>query len=103
VEGDLAALRAWLPRRPRYLGLLGSRARCEALVKRLAGEAPELDPRRLAGFHAPAGLDLGGDEPAAVALAIAGEAQAVLAGRRGGSLRAGGGPLHGARAAQDER
>lgn len=104
IEGDLAALRAWLPRRPRYLGLLGSRARCEALVKRLAAEAGALDPRRLAAFHAPAGLDLGGEEPAAVALAIAAEIQATLAGRAGGPLREAGGPLHGPlRVAEDAR
>lgn len=101
VETDLAALRALLPHAPRYLGVLGSRARAEGIAKRLALESPTLDPMRLAGFHAPAGLDLGGEEPVTIALAIAAELVAVQAGRSGGSLRDGHGWLRGRPNAED--
>jgi xanthine/CO dehydrogenase XdhC/CoxF family maturation factor len=46
-------------------------------------------------WHAPAGLDLGGDTPEQVALSIASEAQAVFLGRNGGKIRERNGPIHG--------
>ncbi|WP_437654858.1 XdhC family protein [Sorangium sp. So ce1182] len=39
------------------------------------------------GLHSPIGLDLGGETPEEIALAILAEAQACLSGRRGRSLR----------------
>ena len=41
----------------------------------------------LANLHYPIGLDLGGDTPESVAMAVLAEIQAVLNGRNGGSLR----------------
>ena len=38
-------------------------------------------------IFSPAGLDVGSETPEEIALAIVAEAQAVMAGRRGGSLR----------------
>jgi len=65
----------------KYLGILGPRQRTE----RLAGEiAPGLGCTAgdcIARLHSPVGLDLGGHSPAAIALSIAAELQAVLSGR----------------------
>lgn len=44
--------------------------------------------------YGPIGLDIGADTPEEIALAVAAEIQAVLAGRSGGMLRIREGPLH---------
>lgn len=74
--------------RPRYLGLLGPRRRAERLCAEVDVDlhAPNL--------HAPIGLDLGGDRPEAIALAITAEIQAVVSGAAGGHLRALPGAIH---------
>lgn len=87
---DREFLRALLPRDFPYLGQLGPRVRTERLLAELA--LPE--PLR-AKLHAPVGLDLGGNEPETVALAILAEMQARLNDRPPGSLRDRPGPIHG--------
>jgi xanthine/CO dehydrogenase XdhC/CoxF family maturation factor len=49
-------------------------------------------------LYGPVGLDVGGDGPQAIALAVVAEVSAVASGRRGGHLRDRRAPLHGARA-----
>lgn len=66
-----------------YIGQLGPRERTERL---LAGMALDNLPA-VARLHYPVGLDLGGDTPESVALAILGEITAVLNGRTGGLLQ----------------
>jgi len=57
-----------------------------------AGLLPDEEiPSRL---FAPAGLDLGAEEPEAIALSLVAEIQAVAAGRSGGWLRERKGPIH---------
>lgn len=70
-----------LARRPRYFGLLGPVRRTERLFGHLGLNHRDFD------VHAPVGLDLGGDNPATIALAIVAEIQAVLGERAGGPLR----------------
>ena len=76
-----------LPGRPRYLGLLGAQHRSALLVT----EAAELAGRTVAacceGMYAPVGLDLGGDGPEAIALAVVAEVQACVQGKLGGVRR----------------
>jgi xanthine/CO dehydrogenase XdhC/CoxF family maturation factor len=82
-EQDRELLAVVLPERPRYLGLLGSRHRSSLLVKEIAermGESLESCCRQI---FAPVGMDLGGDGPEAIALAIVAEVQAVCQGRQG--------------------
>ena len=80
-----------------YVGVLGPRARTDRVLAELAarGSAPSDAGQRLYG---PVGLDLGGDGPEAIALAIIAEVAAVTAGRTGGSLRDRRAALHEARA-----
>ena len=61
----------------RYVGLLGPAARRDRLLSEL-GEAGKALTGRL---HGPAGVDLGGRGPAAIALSIIAEVQGVLQGR----------------------
>jgi xanthine dehydrogenase accessory factor len=81
---DLPALQISLRSRAAYVGLIGSRTtqakRKAALRENGFGEA------ELARIHGPVGLDLGGREPAEIALAILAEIVAVRHGRRGGML-----------------
>ncbi|MGE0592101.1 MAG: XdhC family protein [Vicinamibacterales bacterium] len=86
---DRRLLPPLLDRRPRYLGLLGPRARSERLFREIGVPVPSW-------VHAPIGHDIGGDDPAGVALSIAAEVQAVIAGRRGGELRGRLEPIHAA-------
>ncbi len=77
---DLDYLRALLATWPVYIGVIGSRGRFEKLVADLKAEgfgAESVD--RLRG---PAGLDIGAETPAQIALSIVAEIQAVVAGRR---------------------
>jgi xanthine/CO dehydrogenase XdhC/CoxF family maturation factor len=69
-----------------YVGVLGSRTRIGSLIDGLRNTG--VDPAERLGprLHAPVGLDLGGTDPDAIALAIVAEIQAVLAGRSGGPL-----------------
>ena len=62
-----------------YLGLLGARHRSALLLQEASTAAQVPLHRAVALTHAPVGLDLGGEGPEAVALAIAAEVQQVLA------------------------
>ena len=78
-EQDRNLLAELLPVAPRYLGLLGARHRSALLLaeaSQLAGIGLGLAVERT---HAPIGLELGGDGPEAVALAIVAELQRTLA------------------------
>jgi xanthine/CO dehydrogenase XdhC/CoxF family maturation factor len=91
---DQTLLRHLLPLRLRYLGVLGPRRRTEDLLGELCGDGFEASKVELERLFAPAGLDVGGDSPQAIALAVVAEIQTVLAGRSGAFLRDRAGPLH---------
>jgi xanthine/CO dehydrogenase XdhC/CoxF family maturation factor len=82
-EQDRALLRGLLalPEPPRYLGLLGSRHRSSVLVSEVAAMLGRSVEDCCAGLFAPVGLDLGGDGPEAIALAVVAEIQACCEGR----------------------
>lgn len=71
---------------PAYLGQLGPKERTERLLT-------DID-RNPSALHYPMGLDLGGDAPESVALAILAEMTAVLNQRQGGMLRHRVKPIH---------
>ena len=84
---DLLALDRLLSLQLCYLGLLGPRKRRTELLTRL-GEYRSGDcTTTFENLFAPAGLDIGSETPEEIALAIVSEVAAVLANRRGGSLR----------------
>jgi xanthine dehydrogenase accessory factor len=87
----LASLLA-LDHPPAYLGVLGPQRRTRELLAEAAMllRLPANDDRVeawLAQLHAPTGLDLGAETPAAVALSILAEMQKVLGAATGQPLR----------------
>ncbi len=87
---DLDVLRSLIGQKLQYLGVLGPRKRTEQLLADLSISA-EAIPEEL---HMPMGLDLGGDGPEQVALAVVAEIQSVLSGRTGAALRSRHAPIH---------
>ena len=86
-DQDGALLRALLPARLLYLGILGPRHRTERLLDEVAPALGWSREECWAQLHAPVGLDLGARDPAGIALAIVADLQAVLTGRRVEVLR----------------
>ena len=77
-EQDRNLLNKLLPLDLRYLGLLGARHRSRLLLTETAAYLHWSPEQALQRVHAPIGLELGGDSPEAVALAILAEIQAAL-------------------------
>jgi xanthine dehydrogenase accessory factor len=77
---DLDALRALAPRRLRYLGLIGSRAKVKRIYDVLVEEGAQVD--QLEHVHAPIGLDIGAVTPQEIAVAIVAELIAVRRGKQ---------------------
>jgi xanthine/CO dehydrogenase XdhC/CoxF family maturation factor len=94
-DRDKEALRLLLPSAAAYIGLLGHRRRGAKLLEALAEEGFVPAPGQLERLFSPVGLDLGGQEPGHIALAVVAEVQAVLSGRKGGPLRERAAALHG--------
>ena len=89
---DLALLERCFASPVRYVGLLGPRSRREDLLTQMGGATEAMRAR----LHNPIGLDLGGDSPDDIALAIVAEIQAALNGRDAVSLRNKSGAIHAA-------
>ncbi len=85
---DALLLPQLLAARPKYLGLLGPRTRAERLLAEI-GASPDAD-----FVHAPVGLDVGGEQPEAIALSIVAEIQCVLHAQSGAQLRNRKGAIH---------
>jgi xanthine/CO dehydrogenase XdhC/CoxF family maturation factor len=85
-EQDRRILRALLSTEMKYVGVLGPRRRTERLLGEIAPDLGLTLEECMARLHTPVGLDLGGHSPAAIALAIAAELQAVFAGREARKL-----------------
>ena len=79
---DEAALRQALDTPAAYVGMIGSQRKVKTVLEHLLAEG--ISAERLARVRAPIGLDLGGREPAEIALAILAEIECV---RHGGSGR----------------
>jgi xanthine dehydrogenase accessory factor len=77
-----------LAARPCYLGLLGPRDRSVRMFEEIGADLEQ------EFIHAPVGLDIGGDQPPSIALAIAAEIQCVLSGQTGQRLRDRNGAIH---------
>ncbi len=92
---DMDALRFLLTTPARYIGMLGPRARTDALLAGLRKEgARGVPPDGTGRIHAPVGLDIGAETPEEIAVAIIAEIRAVATGRSGGSLRERAGGIH---------
>jgi xanthine/CO dehydrogenase XdhC/CoxF family maturation factor len=83
---DKEVLLALIPCAPRYIGLLGPKDRTGRLLGELASDGIVFSEQTLAALHGPAGLDIGAETPAQIALSILAEMQALITGHAGGSL-----------------
>ena len=90
---DRDYLRVLLAANVAYLGVLGPRGRTERMLSELTSDTgtPISIGDRL---FAPVGMDIGGEGPDAIALAIISQVSAVTSGRAGGHLRDRRAPLH---------
>jgi xanthine dehydrogenase accessory factor len=97
---DLALLRFLLAAPARYIGVMGPRKRTERMLSELAENEETFRPEEadVSRLYSPAGLDIGANASAEIALSIVAEMRAVLAGRRGGLLRERLGSIHGSTA-----
>jgi len=86
-EQDREFLAAVLPLAPRYLGVLGARHRSSLLVSEAAAMTGLSVAECCGRLYAPVGLDLGGDGPEAIALAVIAEIQGCVEGKIGVSRR----------------
>ncbi len=77
---DEAALRKTMASPVRYIGMIGSRNKCQTILDHLVADG--FAEQQLARVYAPIGLDLGGPTPEEIAAAILAE---IIAVRRGGS------------------
>lgn len=91
-ERDRNYLNALLRSDVEYIGMLGPRARTERMFADLETEPVPLAPDDR--VYSPVGMDIGGDGPDAIALAVIAEVTAVSNSRSGGHLRDKRGPLH---------
>ncbi len=71
----------------RHISVLGPRKRTERMLGELVDAGYTLRDDDHARLFAPAGLDIGAHGPQEIALAVIAEMRAVLAARKGGSLR----------------
>jgi xanthine dehydrogenase accessory factor len=81
-----------------YLGVIGSRRKRAALEQKLRGEG--IPAERISAIRSPVGLAIGAQTPAEIAVSIAAELVASLAGRRAedGPAAGGGSPDAGSNA-----
>ncbi len=91
---DRAYLGALLDSDAGYVGVMGPRRRTERMLADLAAAGRTWLDARHAHVYAPVGLDVGGDGPEAIALAIVAEVSATAGGRAGGHLRTRRAPIH---------
>jgi len=78
---DEAALRYVITSPVRYIGMIGSRAKCQTILDHLRADG--VTAEALDRVYAPIGLELGGTSPQEIAVAILAEIIAVRRGGRG--------------------
>jgi xanthine dehydrogenase accessory factor len=85
ADADTESLRAAIDLPCRYVGLVASKRKTIQILKNLAAEGHDLSGL-LPRLRAPVGLDLGGKDPAEIALSVMAEIQAHRHGRDARSL-----------------
>lgn len=77
-----------------YIGALGPKKRTAQMLDELSAAGESFDEKDLSHLRSPAGLDIGGDTPEAIAISIIAEIQSVLKNRSGGPLRDRNAPIY---------
>ncbi len=94
LTDDTKLLPVLLARDLDWLGLLGPRSRTARVVEQMAARGTLPAPTAFERLQTPVGLDLGGDDPAEVALSIVAAIVAHRRGRQGGLLARTDRPIH---------
>jgi xanthine/CO dehydrogenase XdhC/CoxF family maturation factor len=84
---DLAMLKALLPTRTPYIGMLGPKKKLDRMLGELRDSGVDVDDVMLEKVYGPAGLEIGAETPEEIALSIIAEIQGVLTGTSGGQLK----------------
>jgi xanthine dehydrogenase accessory factor len=84
---DMAMLRQLLPLQLSYIASLGPKKRLQRMLDELHDEGLEITSGQLESIYGPAGIDIGSENSAEIALSIIAEIQAVLSKRTVNSLR----------------
>jgi xanthine dehydrogenase accessory factor len=91
---DLAMFRALLKKKTVYIGSLGPRKKLDRMLRELQEEGIVLTEQQQEMVFGPVGLDIGAETSEEIALSILAEIKAVLAGRKGQSLRSAAEVIH---------
>ena len=91
---DKAMLRELLPKKVRYIGVLGPLKKMKRMLSELENEGMYFDEQQLSVVHSPVGLDIGAESPEEIALSMIAEIKAVIAGKSGNPLRNNGDVIH---------
>ena len=94
-QKDVQYLIALKESKPGYLGLLGPAHRRERLLTELLNHCPDVSSEFLDQLHGPAGVNIGAESAAEVALSILAEILSVLRRQKPISLREKKGAIHG--------
>ncbi len=84
---DLAMLRALIKKDIVYIGSLGPKKKLDRMLEELKEEGHEISERQLSAIYGPVGLNIGAENSEEIALSVIAEIKAVLAGKKGQSLR----------------
>ncbi len=87
---DKKMLKYFIGQSPKYLGLLGPKAR----FLKMTSEMPDVNFDDLHFVHSPTGLEIGAETPEEIALSVAAEIIATFRNKKGGSLRLKSGSIH---------
>lgn len=91
---DFAMLKALVKTKAKYIGMLGPRKKFDRMLDDMKSEGIKLSDEELSMIYSPVGLELGAETAEEIALSIMSEIKAVLAGKKGGSLRHNMNPIH---------
>jgi xanthine/CO dehydrogenase XdhC/CoxF family maturation factor len=84
---DAYLIRSLLQSDVHAISILSSRGRAAKLMDTVEEEMGVLSPADRCRLYAPAGLDIGADTPARIALSILAQLQQIFSGATGGALR----------------
>jgi xanthine/CO dehydrogenase XdhC/CoxF family maturation factor len=84
---DLAMLKALLPLKVPYIGMLGPKKKLDRMIDELRADGMEITDEMMEKVYGPVGLEIGAETAEEISLSIIAEIQAILNGKEGGLLR----------------
>lgn len=91
---DLAMLKALIFQDVMYIGLLGPKLKLERMLDEIKEQGTQIEEQHLKKIYGPVGLEIGAETAEEIAVSVISEIQAVVSGKKGGSLRDKRGVIH---------